>query len=217
MPSRRLTFPLLLAVSLSTSVILRAQTQSPPALPTAPTPASGGIIHGSVKSGTIPLPGVSITATNTLTGKRYSAATSATGAYSMTIPQNGRYVVRAELAAFATTTQEALLNATGHDRQVDFTLLLASRAQQQEQREEQAAQASQYTGRGTQSLALAGAASDLIASATNSAAGADAQLPSLANNSDVSSESVAVAGQTGYTSPFAGLNPGQGPLEAGRP
>ena len=135
----------------------------------------------------------------------------------MTIPQNGRYVVRAELAAFAATTQEALLNATSHDQQVDFTLILASRAAQQEQQEERAAQSSQYSGRGTQSLSLTGAASDLIAAASGNEAGSEAQLPSLASNSDVSSESVAVAGQTGYTSPFAGINPGEGSLQAGGP
>ena len=133
-----------------------------------------------MKSGTIPLPGVSVTATNTLTGKKYSTATSASGSYSMTIPQNGRYVVRAELAAFAAATQQALLNATSHDHQIDFTLLLASRAAQQEQQQERAAQASQYSGRGTQSLSLTGAASDLIAAASGNEAGAE--LPSLAGN-----------------------------------
>ena len=221
MPSRPFILSILLAMSqLTTPCVLRAQTttQTPAATPTPPTaPAqAGGVIHGSVKSGTIPLPGVSVTATNTLTGKKYSTASTATGAYSMTIPQNGRYVVRAELAAFAATTQEALLNATSHDHQVDFTLMLASRAAQQEQSEERAEQASQYSGRGAQSLSLTGAASDLIAAASGNEAGSESQLPSLASNSDFSAESVAVAGQTGYTSPFAGFNPGDS-LQSGGP
>ena len=54
-----------------------------------------------VKSGNIPLPGVTVTAQNTLTGKRYSTTTDITGAWSLTIPQNGRYVVRTQFAAFA--------------------------------------------------------------------------------------------------------------------
>ncbi|MGC2163436.1 MAG: TonB-dependent receptor [Silvibacterium sp.] len=222
MPSRRLTLSLLLAVSqLSALALLPAQTSPPtPAaaltLPAAPA-QSGGVIHGTVKSGTIPLPGVTITASNSLTGKKYSTATSSTGGYSMTIPLNGRYVVRAEFAAFGETTQEALFNATSHDRQVDFTLVLASRAAQQEQQQERAEQASQYSGRGTQSLSLTGAASDLIAAASGSEAGAEAQLPTLANNSDFSSESVAVAGQTGYTSPLAGIDFSQRSLDAGGP
>ena len=219
MLSRRLSISFLLAVSqLTVPAFLYAQAAAQAAanLPSAPT-QSGGFIHGSVKAGTVPLPGVSVTATNTLTGKKYSTASSASGTYSMTIPQNGRYVVRAELAAFAATTQEALLNSTSHDRQVDFTLILASRAAQQEQQEERAAQSSQYSGRGTQSLSLTGAATDLIAAASGNEAGSEAQLPSLAGNADVSTESVAVAGQTGYTNPFAGINPGEGPLQAGGP
>src|SRR5580658_1747524 len=189
---------------------------------TAPAQA-GGVIHGSVKSGSTPLPGVSITATNTLSGKKYSTATDGRGSYSMTIPQNGRYVVKTELAAFAASTQEALLNATGHDRQVDFTLVLASRAVQQPEPATETAQTPrspgagqaggqtgtrQYSGRGAQNLSLMSSAADLIGAASGGASSDSTQLPSLANNSDVSGESVAVAGQTGSTNPFAGLNPG---------
>src|ERR1700739_4881899 len=211
---RRLTLSLLPAVwpLLFGQASAPSSASAPAPVPTQPLrlPAAsavvGGTIHGSVKSGTIPLPGVSITATNTLTGKKDSTATSATGVYSMAIPQNGRYVVRAELAAFAASTQEALLNATGHDRQVDFTLLLASRAEQQEQREEQTqagagTQTRQYSGRGAQSLSLNGAAADLIAAASGGDAGGGAQLPSLAGNTDFSNESVRGSGHTGYTSP----------------
>ncbi|MGH9585835.1 MAG: TonB-dependent receptor [Acidobacteriaceae bacterium] len=212
MTNRRLTLSLLLAVSpLIAPALMRAQ-----AAPAAQTVASGGVIHGTVKSGSTPLPGVSVTAANTLTGKKYSTATSITGAFSMSIPLNGRYVVRADLSGFAVGTQEALLNATSRDRRVDFTLLLASRAAQQEQRE-QKSEARQYSGRGTESLSLTSAASGLIAAATSGESGSEAQLPSLAGNSDFSADSVAVAGQTGYTNPFAGFNPSDMPLRAGGP
>ena len=86
------------------------------------TTAAGGKLHGVVKSGTTPLPGVSVTAQNTLTGKRYSTTTDITGAWSLTIPQNGRYVIRTQFAAFAQGSQEALLNATSHDQAVNFQL-----------------------------------------------------------------------------------------------
>ena len=99
-------------------------------------PVTGGKLHGYVKSGTIPLPGVTVTAQNTLTGKRYSTTTDVTGAWSMTIPQNGRYVIRTQFAAFAQGAQEALLNATSHDQAIEFQLILASRAAQQQQRED---------------------------------------------------------------------------------
>src|SRR5271166_3582260 len=129
MTHHRISILLLLAVSqFITPVISRAQqpaepapTQPQPTAPHAATPQAGGTvqaggtIHGTVKSGTIPLPGVSVTATNTLTGKKYSTASDARGNFSMTIPQNGRYVLRTELAAFSPTTQEALLNATSRD------------------------------------------------------------------------------------------------------
>ena len=221
MTRRRISIPLLLAVShLAASVCLYAQqpstpaqAQQPPAA--APTsqagtaPQAGGTIHGTVRSGTIPLPGVSITATNTLTGKKYSTATDARGDYSMTIPQNGRYVLRTELAAFASTTQEALLNAASHDQKVDFTLTLASRAAQEEQQEQRVA-TRQYSGRGTQSLSLADAASGLIEAAGGESSATGASLPSLASNPDISTESVAVAGENGSTNPFAGINFGEG-------
>ncbi len=171
-------------------------------LPTAPS-ATGGTIHGSVKAGTTLLPGVSVTATNTLTGKKFTTTTDVTGAYSMTIPQNGRYVVRAELAAFALATKEALLNATSREQQADFAMILASRAAQQEAGEQ--ASTRQYGGTsGAQSLALLGAAADLL-QAGSGGGNSGAQLPSISGNSDFSGDSVAVTGQAGTTNPFASM------------
>src|SRR5271157_941322 len=104
--------------------------------PTAPQPPSGqapsvpavtgGRLHGQVKSGNTPLPGVTVTAQNTLTGKRYSTTTDITGAWSLAIPQNGRYVIRTQFVAFAQGAQEAVLNAASHDQMVNFELILAS-------------------------------------------------------------------------------------------
>jgi hypothetical protein len=137
--------------------------------PEASAAVVGGTLHGHVKSGTIPLPGVTVTAQNSLTGKRYSTTTDVTGAWVLAIPQNGRYVIRTQFAAFAQGAQEAVLNATSHDQTVDFQLILASRAAQQQQREDaQGAQTGQISqairqmaANGAQSLnlisALAGA------------------------------------------------------------
>jgi hypothetical protein len=181
------------------SIYCVAQTQGPS--------ATSGTVHGSVKSGNIPLPGVSITATNTLTGKKYSTVTDMNGAYSLNIPQNGRYVVRTDFAAFAAETKEVLLNAASpRSQQADFALMLASRAQQQEGTS-QVAQALQ-TLRGSQNLGLVNAAAGLIQAGSGNAA-SDTSLPSLANNSDFSNESVAVSGQSGSTNPFAGMDMGQ--------
>ena len=122
----------------------RAQSTPPAEPPTTPAPASsagpsatpaaasvaGGLVHGTVKAGNVPLPGVSVVATNTLTGQRYATITDINGNYSMTIPTSGRYVIRTELAAFAPETKVALLkSAPGSpvSQQADFALTLASR------------------------------------------------------------------------------------------
>src|ERR1035438_837730 len=179
-------------------------------IPAAPAPQTGGTIHGTIKSGTVPLPGVSVTASNSLTGKKYSTTTDITGAYTLVIPQNGRYVLKTELAAFAPVTKDALLNATTHDQAVDFAILLASRAEQQDQQTNLANAARQLLGNGgSQNLNLLGAASDLIQAGAGGG-DAGAALPSLASNSDFSSsDSVAVTGQNGTTNPLAGIDFGQ--------
>ena len=115
-------------------------------------PVAGGKLHGTVKSGNTPLPGVSVTAQNTLTGKRYSTTTDITGAWSLTIPQNGRYVVRTQFAAFAASSQEGLLNAASRDQTLTFSLLLQSRALEQQQ---QQARQDAASGAGESSVAAA--------------------------------------------------------------
>ncbi len=188
---------------------------SPPAAPvssSAPLSAAGGTLHGVVMSGKVPLPGVTVTAQNSLTGKRYSTTTDINGAWSMAIPQNGRYVIRTQFAAFAQGSQEALLNAASHDQTVNFDLMLASRAAEQERQQEgQASQAQQairqLTGNGAQSLSLMSALSgDTEAGTAAPAASAGAALPSIAGNSDFSSDSVSITGQSGSVSPLAGVD-----------
>src|ERR1700733_6034758 len=115
---------------------------APPANPNPPSPApaggaraaAGGLIHGTVKAGNIPLPGVSVVATNTLTGQRYATVTDINGNYSMTIPANGRYVLKTELAAFGSETKTVLIKSTTApatsapvNQQADFALTLALR------------------------------------------------------------------------------------------
>jgi hypothetical protein len=183
-----------------------ASSSQPAANPT------GGTLHGNAMSGKVPLPGVTVTAQNTLTGKRYSTTTDINGAWSMAIPQNGRYVVRTQFAAFAQGSQEAVLNAASHDQTVNFDLMLASRAAEQERQQEgQSSQMQQairqLTGNGAQSLSLMSALSgDTEAGAAAPAANAGATLPSIAGNTDFSSESVSITGQSGSVSPLAGVD-----------
>ncbi len=182
--------------------------------PQAPLSAlTGGRLHGVVKSGSIPLPGVTLTAQNTLSGKRVQTITDITGSWSMSLSQNGRYVVRTQFAAFAPGAQEAVLNAANHDQILNFELVLASRAAQQEQREEQGAQVSpvvnairQLAANGAQNLSLISALGADTETQSGASGAAGASLPSVAGNSDFAGDSVAISGQAGAVSPLAGLD-----------
>ncbi|MGB9078601.1 MAG: TonB-dependent receptor [Terracidiphilus sp.] len=201
---------------LAAGAIAWAQTLPSPPAPAASAAQSastqtGGKLHGVVKSGNIPLPGVAITAQNTLTGKRYTTTSDVTGAWSLTIPQNGRYVIRTQFAAFAQGDQEALLNATSHDQTVNFSLILASRAAQQEQQQQgQSAQVAQViqqlAGNGAQSLSLMNSLASDTETQGGTAGASGAALPSAAGNSDFSDQSVAISGQAGAVSPLAGVD-----------
>ncbi|MGD0938156.1 MAG: carboxypeptidase-like regulatory domain-containing protein [Terracidiphilus sp.] len=189
-----------------------ASSANAPAPPIPQTPAvTGGKLHGVVKSGNIPLPGVTVTAQNTLTGKRFQTTTDITGAWQLNLPQNGRYVVRTQFAAFAPGAEEAVLNASSHDQTVNFELMLASRAAQQAQRENQGTQATneairQLAANGAQNLSLMSALGADTDTQVGGSGVAGAALPSIAGNSDFGGDSVAISGQAGAVSPMAGLD-----------
>jgi hypothetical protein len=183
-----------------------------PAVQSPSTPViTGGKLHGIVKSGNIPLPGVTVTAQNTLTGKRYSTTTDITGAWVLNIPQNGRYVLRTQFAGFAPGSQETVLNAASRDQTVSFELVLASRAAKQQESEAANQQAirstiQQLTTNGAQSLSLMSALTSDNESQAGTSGVTGAALPSITGNSDFGDESVAISGQTGAVSPLAGLD-----------
>ncbi|HVH69786.1 MAG TPA: carboxypeptidase-like regulatory domain-containing protein, partial [Candidatus Dormibacteraeota bacterium] len=188
----------------------RAQEALPPAtapqVTANPAPATFEIT-GSAYSGKTPLPGVTVTAANTLTGKKYAAATNSEGKFTLSGMGRGRYVVRIEFMGFAPFTQEVVLNPESPSAKVDAELLLASRQQEQTN---SALSAMAAAGRGFQSLAIENALSSLGRDGTfgggngNGANGAE-------NNADVSSlplngagaegptESVSVSGAQGRT------------------
>lgn len=205
------------AVVLFVCSVAVAQQSTTNALPNAPTAstspaaqatspaasqqiAAGGILRGTIQSGNTPLPGVLIVAKNTLTGVQYSTVTDIRGQYAMRIPKNGRYVVRAELTGFALETKEALLNATNREQQVNLRLTLASRS-------------SGANGAGVQNAGRipgGGGVQNLrnLAAAAGMGAGAGSlsALAAGAQNTDISTESVAVNGQTGTVNPFANID-----------
>lgn len=176
--------------------------QTPPA---APAPPSAYQISGVVRSGKTPLPGVTVTAANTLTGKKVSVATAADGSFLIKDLPRGRYVVKVEFMGFATSTQEVVLNPENPAGKVEPELLLASRQQE----EEQANRANNATAaaRGFQSLAVEGTLSNLAEMGNGNGNGTVSatdlsSLPMSGAGADLSTESVSVAGAQGRSQDF---------------
>src|SRR5689334_19782947 len=102
---------LLSAATGSAQTTTAAASSAAPATPQqAPAIAvSQFLVRGTIKAGATPLPGVTVTASNTLTGKKVSTATAPNGSFTLTLPSRGRYVIRAEQAAFAPSTKEVVI------------------------------------------------------------------------------------------------------------
>ena len=84
-------------------------------------------ITGVVSSGNTPIPGATVTATSSSTGKSVVTWTDMGGNYSLPVPSAGNYAVRAEMIAFAPVTRQ--ITAADSSTRADFVLLLSSRAQ----------------------------------------------------------------------------------------
>jgi trimeric autotransporter adhesin len=85
----------------------------------APSVSSSFEISGEARSGKTPLPGATVTASNTLTGKKYSALTGTDGKFTFSGVPRGRYVVRIEFMGFAVFTKELVLNPENPSAKVD--------------------------------------------------------------------------------------------------
>jgi trimeric autotransporter adhesin len=204
------------------------------ATPAATTPAvtaapQGGTIKGTVSASGVPLPGVAMTATSTLTGKKYATSTDIDGNYAMAVPKNGRYVVKTELTGFASVTQEVLINAASENgglplQTAAFKVDLASRVAPGVTpqagtavasttaatggRTPAAAGAVARVGRGTQALAVQSNEDPEQADATATQGNTGTQLPSLATDdvSTAATDSIAVSGQQGQINGLAGFS-----------
>lgn len=179
--------------------------------PIAPAPF---VIRGMIKAGNTPLPGVTVTASNTLTGKKVATATATDGSFTLNLPTRGRYVLKAEQAAFAPVTKEVVITPATPQATVDAELMLASRAQiLAQQQQEQAAGAAQeriaaaLANRGMQSLSVTesdtGGGSNSDSATQNVSA-----LPLSGAGTDAPTESVSVTGNMGQAQNF-GMNPDQ--------
>jgi trimeric autotransporter adhesin len=177
------------------------------AVPAAQQPAAPPVyeITGSAHSGKTPLPGATVTASNTLTGKKYSVVSNAEGKFTLTGITRGRYVVRIEFMGFAVFTQDLVVNPENATGKVEAELILASRQQQQAP----SASGGVTARRGFQSLSVDSALASLEGGNAGLAGGNGGQ-----NNADLSSlplngagaegptESISVSGAQGRTQDF---------------
>jgi trimeric autotransporter adhesin len=186
-----------------------ARAQIPADGSSQPTAASLApfVISGTVRAGKTPLPGVTVTAANSLTGKKVVVATNLNGAFQLDGLPRGRYVVKVEFMGFATETREVLLNPENPSGRLDLALTLASRQQDSQSNVIGALSAA---GRGFQSLAVAGALSALAgdnAAASGAVAGQPAaselgSLPMSGVGAEGPTESVSISGTLGRTQDF---------------
>jgi trimeric autotransporter adhesin len=183
---------------------------------TPPAQTSTYQITGTVHSGKTPLPGVTVSAANTLTGKKFTVVTVSDGSFAFAGLPRGRYVVKTEFMGFAEQTKEIVLNPETPSGTADFELILASR-QQEENSQRSAALAAALAGRGFQSLTMDSSGADVGGGESNSSAGGGqnpsasdiAALPLNGAGADAPTESVSVSGVQGRTQDFGAGNEDQ--------
>jgi len=185
---------ILLALLQSFTFSMRATAQAA----AAASAVVGGSIQGVVKSGDTAIPGATVTASNTLTGQKVTTWTNVAGQYSLQVPANGRYVVKAQMAAFATITGEALINAATPTQRVDLEIVLASRAQTPSDGTNESPngtqRASAGAGRGYQSLSVFNGEGGGLASSVGSDSSGSIDTPLAGVSPNIATSSVSVSG-----------------------
>ncbi|MGA9039827.1 MAG: TonB-dependent receptor [Terriglobales bacterium] len=171
----------------------------------SPSPTQGGSIYGVVKSGNMPVPGVTVTATNSTTAQKVITWTDVDGSYTLAIPDDGRYVLRTQMAAFAAATQEVIIGSANRKAQANLELVLLSRVPSTQPAEPRQAATNRTAGnRGFQSMRVTQGegSDDSTGNGTDQIAPAGMPVPGIAPNT--ATESVAVSGNT--SNPMGQLN-----------
>ncbi len=200
----RATFALLF---LSVLLVCGAAAQETTTVSPQAGQATSYEISGTARSGKTPLPGATVTAANTLTGKKYVVVTGGDGKFALTGMARGRYVLRIEFMGFALFTQEIVLNPENPAGKVEAELVLASRQPQPRNDANRGLSA----GRGFQSLALDSTLSSLAGgNAGGAGVGAGtgnndfASLPLNGAGAEGPTESISISGAQGRTQDFGG-------------
>ena len=128
----RLSLPLSLLLALPSAPSQSQTSQSLQPAPAQPqlTTATAGTIHGVVKSGNMPIPGAAVSISGTSSSQTISTWTDVDGSYSAAVPAYGSYVVRVQMAAFASNSHEVVVDEGRHNVQQDFELTLLSRTRE---------------------------------------------------------------------------------------
>ena len=158
-------------------------------------------IGGAVKSSGTAIPGVTITAANALSGQKTSTSTDVNGKYNLEVSANGRYVVRAQMAAFASSTQEVVIHDSAPTAKADFDLTLLSRVQELDKKRGQQATSGPAT-QGFRTLSLL--QGDSTFAGANGVTGgmesvnSDLFAPGMSNTSGTESVSVSANAATSF-------------------
>lgn len=108
--------------------IVPGETASPPAQGSTPAPGNAqAILKGQIHAGSVSLPGVAVTATNSGSGTKYTTTSDIDGNFQMAVPGGGHYTVSAEIAGFALETKDVTVSIGEQAQNADFTMELASR------------------------------------------------------------------------------------------
>jgi len=179
-----------------------SNSDKPPSVPARTNVnASAILLEGKVRSGNIPVPGATVTATNVKTGEKINAWTQPDGSYKLALPARGDYSVRVQMVAFAAATQAVHLAAGNPYRQLDFHITLLSRS------ENAGGAAFARAGRaagaaGFQALSVMAGEGGNTSGAEGAESVAPSGMPVPGIPPSLATESVAVAGSSSSTSMF---------------
>jgi trimeric autotransporter adhesin len=174
------------------------QAQDQPAQPQT------GMIHGIVKSGNMPIPGAAISISQGSSAEEISIWTDVDGSYSVSVASYGSYTVRVQMAAFAESSQQIVIDADHQHVQANFDLALLSRVKKSTPEPPRASGGPPAT-HGFQRLSIAdsGAGQQSGGDSLSDVVPSGMPIPGVAPDS--ATESVAVSGNT--SNPFSALNP----------
>jgi hypothetical protein len=190
-----------------------ADGQSGAGAPAAPSTTFS--IHGVIHCGSTKLPGVTVTAAHSLTGRKVITSTDVDGSFRLDLPGKGRWVLRAEFPAFAAQTAELMLTPMQPEASHDFELVLLSRvpkatenagegeATQDGTAQQRFSHSPAGAGRGAQRLTLNTDDAALAQSAGSSEGdAASSNVSGLAASADATNQSVSVTGRMGNAQDF---------------